>query len=209
MTFLLEDPAAPEEINAELQNLASKYEIKVHNRQGGNGHIFSAINRILQSEVIIKFYYWGGLKKLHAEPQALMSLQSPYVLQILDAGFAGNEWAYFVTPHCAEGDLDTFLQANRTSNLAALDKCANILMGLAELHGQRLVHRDIKPANIYLHNETAIIGDFGSIAKLPEGNDAVVGSKHAVLYLPRPRTGSSGCRDASSATAPPQLPHKT
>ncbi|MCK1626554.1 protein kinase [Bradyrhizobium sp. 160] len=113
-----------------------------------------------------------------------MSLQSPYVLQVLEAGYAGNEWAYFVTPHCAEGDLDNLLQANQTSNLAALDKCSNILMGLAELHGRRLLHRDIKPENVYLHNEKAIIGDFGSIAKLPEGNDAVVASKHAVLYRP-------------------------
>ncbi|WP_256468182.1 protein kinase [Bradyrhizobium sp. 160] len=126
----------------------------------------------------------GRTKKLHAEPQALMSLQSPYVLQVLEAGYAGNEWAYFVTPHCAEGDLDNLLQANQTSNLAALDKCSNILMGLAELHGRRLLHRDIKPENVYLHNEKAIIGDFGSIAKLPEGNDAVVASKHAVLYRP-------------------------
>lgn len=184
MTDRLKEALVPKEISEELQKLSANYDVKTHGKQGGNGYIFAATNKVLKSEVIIKFYYWGGQNSLHAEPQTLISLKSPYILQIFDAGICGNEWAYFVTPHCEEGDLDAFLTRNSFSNLDALDKCANLLTGLADLHGRRLLHRDLKPANIYVHNGSAIIGDFGSIAKLPDGHVAVPASKHAVVYRP-------------------------
>ena len=185
MSNHLKEASVPQEIIDELEKLSANYDVTMHGKQGGNGYIFSATNKVLKSAVIIKFYYWGGQNSLHAEPQTLISLKSEYILQIFDAGICGKEWAYFVTPYCEEGDLDAFLtQSNSFSNLDALDKCANVLTGLAVLHGRRLLHRDLKPANIYVHKGCAIIGDFGSIAKLPVGNVTIPASKHAVVYRP-------------------------
>jgi serine/threonine protein kinase len=64
----------------------------------------------------------------------------------------------------------------------------DILRGLSHLHSQNLLHRDIKPANIILHesanNTRAKIGDFGSVAKIPEGDESVNASRHSALYVP-------------------------
>ena len=68
----------------------------------------------------------------------------------------------------------------------------NVLNGLTHLHSRRLVHRDLKPANLLLSDtRDAQIGDFGSVRRLPEGNESVSGSGHSLLYRP-PESVSSG-----------------
>jgi serine/threonine protein kinase len=95
-----------------------------------------------------------------------------------------EDWAFFVTPYCAEGNLDNLLEQEFIPNRAAVHLSSNILQGLSVLHAERLIHRDLKPSNIYLHEQTAIIGDFGSVASLPENETSVAASQHSVLYRP-------------------------
>lgn len=175
----------PEELPEKMKALAEKYTLTSRNDEGANGFVFFGLHTLLNQDVAIKVYYWGGDEDMHVEPQVLVSLDAPNVLRVLDADRLTGEWAYFVTPRCNGGSLDDFLRSRGDKGLL---KCLNlfrdVLNGAAALHGRRLLHRDLKPGNIFVHNECAVIGDFGSIAALPSGASAIHASKHAMLYRP-------------------------
>ena len=139
----------------------------------------------MQTKVTVKFYYWGGDPRFHAEPTALAALAGQNILPVQSAGLLDGEWAYFVTPFCQSGDLDDLLDSSSIGNIEAIDRTCQILSGVGVLHEQRYVHRDLKPANIYVGgNSESIIGDFGSIKLVPEGQESIPASSHAVLYRP-------------------------
>jgi serine/threonine protein kinase len=174
----------PESISETLERLSDKFTIEMLDEQGANGYVFKATNNVLGSNVVIKFYYWGSEDKFHVEPKTLLQLDSPYILKVLDADVVDDEWAYFVTPFCSEGNLDKRLGSNFISNVEAVNRASDILQGLSALHAERLIHRDLKLGNVYLHDNRAIIGDFGSVASLPKDKSSVAASQHSVLYRP-------------------------
>ncbi|BBU60390.1 hypothetical protein MSC49_03250 [Methylosinus sp. C49] len=183
MTFEI-DAGLPEPITKTLSSLSDRYNFTSQNTEGGNGYVFICKNTLLGTECVVKFYNWEGEERYHLEPQALTNFNSQNLLKVLDAGVADESWAFFVTPYCSEGSLDSHLKSKSTGNLEAYRICADILDALTYLHSQRYVHRDIKPGNVYLHEGHAIVGDFGSLVPLPEGHSHVKASRHAVLYRP-------------------------
>lgn len=183
--LLVANLSVPPKIKAALADLSKKYAIEREVTKGANGYLFFGKNRVLGTVIAVKIYYWGSDKRFHAEPQHLAQINSPNVLSVFDAGYIDNEWAYFVTPYCVGGDIDDLLSKTIVGNLLAIDIASQILSGLSFLHAERLLHRDLKPANIYLSGENAaIIGDFGSLKKLPDGHTAIPSSSHALLYRP-------------------------
>ncbi|HHF3062698.1 serine/threonine protein kinase [Vibrio diabolicus] len=181
----IEGLSAPEEIKLELKKLSKTYLFTKEVEKGANGYLYFAQNRIMSTNVAVKFYYWGGDKEFHAEPRSLASLSCDNILPILDASFIDNDWAYFVTPYCENGDLDDYIELTKFGNLQAIDFVSGVLNGLSHLHAERLLHRDIKPSNIYLtDDEQVVIGDFGSLKVTPEGTDEVPSSSHSILYRP-------------------------
>lgn len=177
--------SAPDEIKAELTQLSKTYTFTKEVEKGANGFLFFGRNRIMATDVAVKFYYWGGEREFHAEPRNLAAINSDNILSILDASFIDNDWAYFVTPYCQFGDLDDYIEKTKFGNLQAIDFVNSVLTGLSHLHAQRFLHRDIKPSNIYLDdNRQAVIGDFGSLKVTPEDTDEVPSSSHSILYRP-------------------------
>jgi serine/threonine protein kinase len=176
----------PPDVIDQLSRIQENYVLKSFSSVGGNGYVCFAKNKIIGSTVAIKFYYFGGDKKFHAEPKTLQALSShcENILAINDAGYAGDQWAYYITPYCSDGDLDTVIGEMLIvpRQVAALG--LDILAGVSCLHADRLIHRDLKPANIYLDDGKAIIGDFGSIASIPEGETSIPASQHAICYRP-------------------------
>jgi serine/threonine protein kinase len=177
--------SAPKEIKTALKELSKNYRFTKEVEKGANGYLFFGQNRILSTEVAVKFYYWGGEKEYHAEPQHLSAIESDNILAILDASVIDNDWAYFVTPYCPRGDLESYIEATEFGNLAAIDLVGSVLSGLSYLHAERFLHRDLKPSNIYLNdNEQAVIGDFGSLKVVPCDKDEIPASSHSILYRP-------------------------
>lgn len=176
---------APSEIKKALHELSKNIEFTREDAKAANGFVFFGKNRITELEVAVKFYYWGGKAEYHAEPKQLSTLNSPNVLSIHDAALIDSKWAYFITPNCPKGDLDELLESTNIGNRAALDFTYQILSGLSHLHAQRLLHRDLKPSNVYLTDDNiAVIGDFGSVKKLPDGKLSIPASSHSLLYRP-------------------------
>jgi serine/threonine protein kinase len=61
-----------------------------------------------------------------------------------------------------------------------------------------LVHRDLKPANLLVHDDSLLIGDFGSVRKVAPDTGVAPASKHSILYRPPEAFGDSAYYDYSS-----------
>jgi serine/threonine protein kinase len=180
---------APPVANA-VRDLERDFEITRSIPDGANGYVFGGRNRVSGRDVVIKFYAGAPGQRMHDEPRLLSSVRSPNVIDILDARTVDDEWAYFVTPLCGQGNLDDVIGTNPSTHLA-LNLALGICVGASAIHAVGLLHRDLKPANIVCESGTPLIADFGSVREV-DGDGAVTSaSGHAILYLP-PETRSSG-----------------
>lgn len=184
-TLYIDGSGAPEAIRASLRELSKSIQFHREDSKAQNGHVFFGTNRVTGTDVTLKYYYWGGKTQYHAEPRQLAQLDTENVLKILDAGLIDSTWAYFITPTCAGGDIDSAMESNPLGLRRAIDYVYQTLAGLSHLHGSRYLHRDIKPANLYLTDtETVVIGDFGSVKFIPESQSTIPASSHTLIYRP-------------------------
>lgn len=184
-TLYIDGSGAPEAIRASLRELSKNIQFHREDSKAQNGYVFFGTNRVTGMDVTLKYYYWGGKTQYHAEPRQLAQLDAENVLKILDAGLIDATWAYFITPTCAGGDIDSAIESNPLGLRTAIDYVYQTLSGLSHLHGSRYLHRDIKPANLYLtDNYKVVIGDFGSVKFLPESQSTIPASSHSLIYRP-------------------------
>ncbi|WP_077034117.1 serine/threonine-protein kinase [Pelomonas sp. KK5] len=105
------------------------------------------------------------------EARAAGHLQHPDILQILDAGEAGED-AWIVMEYVDGQDLSHF---TRSSTLLPAAEVLGLVIRLARAldyaHRQGVVHRDIKPANVMLDRPAGKLKvmDFG-IARIADGS---------------------------------------
>lgn len=157
-------------------NLLGDYTIDRYADKGANGYVFFGTNWILKRPVAIKFYWWGGEREYHAEPRRLAAFECQHIAPVYTVGIADEEWAYFVTPYYTDGDLDDLIGRGLPPLHTAINLTEDVVDGLSYLHADRFVHRDIKAENVFLENDRAIIGDFGSVRRLPDATESVPGS---------------------------------
>lgn len=190
--FSFETLDVPIPIKNKLVELSTNISFTKRSRKGSNGWLFFGQNQISKQRIAVKFYDWGGDSKYHAEPKNLAAIKSKNVIQVLDASFVDKDYAYFLTPYYKNGDLDVEICNGISGNIRAVSITRDILSGLSHLHSQALLHRDLKPQNLLIANDlSALIGDFGSVKKVPEGRSTVPGSGHSLIYTP-PESISSG-----------------
>jgi serine/threonine-protein kinase len=105
------------------------------------------------------------------EARAAGHLTHPDILQVLDAGQAGED-AWIAMEYVQGQDLSHFSRAGSLLPVrAVLGLAIRLARALAFAHGQGVVHRDIKPSNVMLDREhdTVKIMDFG-IARIADGS---------------------------------------
>jgi len=181
----IEGSSAPLDIKNSLLGFSKNIEFHREDSKAANGYVFFGTNRVTGTQVTLKYYYWGGKTEYHAEPRQLAQIDAQNVLKILDAGLIDAKWAYFMTPTCTGGDLDLVLESSPLGVKSALEYTYQALSGLSHLHGCRFLHRDIKLANLYLtESGSVVIGDFGSVKRLPEAASAIPASSHSLAYRP-------------------------
>jgi len=185
VTLIIDSLSIPPNIKGCLKTMQTDYDLEREGKKGANGYLFFGVNKIINTKVAIKFYYWGGNDDYHFEPQAMASLGAANVLTVLSAGMAGKDWAYFVSPYIGNGDLDDCRSKSSIDALLAIDIISSALHGLTCLHQKGFVHRDLKPDNIFVQNDReGMIGDLGSLRKIPDGENNVPSSGHTTLYRP-------------------------
>jgi Tol biopolymer transport system component len=102
-----------------------------------------------------------GAERFLAEIKTTAKLQHPHILPLLDSGEADG-LLYYVMPYVSGESLRNRLE--RETQLAVDDAvriARECLSALESAHKQGVVHRDIKPENILLHEDQALVADFG------------------------------------------------
>ncbi len=176
---------APQSVISSLKSLSEKYSITQYLEKGSNGFLFFGENSILNRKIAIKYYYWGGDKQYHTEPEFLAKFSNGNILKIHHAEAVCDEWSYFISDYCKHGDLDDYcISKSKLSVKTSLRFINDILNGLSYLHSKLLVHRDLKPQNILINDKKQpVIGDFGSVKRF---NKKFVSdcSGHSIIYRP-------------------------
>lgn len=175
--------ALPPEVEASIEELSKHYAGFERMDRGANGFLFFAKNKITDDPIAIKYYAGAGGEARHDEPRQLSAVRSRNVLPILDSRNVSDEWGYFITPRCFEGDVDDLIRAGVSAH-QAVDTALGICNGLSAIHSANMLHRDLKPANIVLLKGAPQIADFGSVRALESGSDSVSASQHSLLYRP-------------------------
>jgi serine/threonine protein kinase len=138
--------------------------------QGGMGHVFKAVHKVMGRQCAVKTL---PLEKLNKEAHESFlreirlqaELDSPYVVRAFDAGKDGNVH-YLVTEYIPGNDLRRLIKVNGP---LSMNQAASILsqaaLGLQYAHDLGLVHRDVKPGNILVTPDgRAKVSDIGLAA---------------------------------------------
>lgn len=164
--------------------------------KGGNGLVLIGKNRLLDRDVAVKFYYWGGGD--HAEPALLAGLECDQILKIYHAEKINDEDAFFMTPFCAKGDLDDAMENKKFGTLESLDIILQVAAGVSYMHGRHFLHRDLKLSNVFLLADNRfVIGDFGSVVQQDANGCALTLTRHSLIYRPPEEISSKIMRKES------------
>src|SRR5262249_54463465 len=146
--------------------------------EGGMGAVYEALHIATLRRVAVKiinpdlpFPVAETVSRFRREAKAAGAIDSPHIVQILDAGEdEPTRTLYLVMEHLSGEDLQHLIdRAGPLRPDAALRVAAQALLGIQKAHEAGVIHRDIKPANLFLaHRDgeiTVKILDFG-IAKI-------------------------------------------
>ena len=138
--------------------------------QGGMGHVFKAIHKVMGREVAVKTLPFGRvtpqtLDGFAREIRLQAKLDCSYLVRAYDAGQDGTTH-YLVTEFVPGMDLRRLIKAKGP---LPQEQAASIIMqaayGLEYAHQKGMVHRDVKPGNILVTPDgMAKVSDVGLAA---------------------------------------------
>ena len=138
--------------------------------QGGMGHVFKAIHKVMGRECAVKTLPFGRvtpqtLDGFAREIRLQAKLDCTYLVRAYDAGQDGTTH-YLVTEYVPGMDLRRLIKAKGP---LPQEQAASIIMqaayGLEYAHQQGMVHRDVKPGNILVTPDgMAKVSDVGLAA---------------------------------------------
>eukprot|EP00471_Norrisiella_sphaerica_P010486 CAMPEP_0184494672 /NCGR_PEP_ID=MMETSP0113_2-20130426/29311_1 /TAXON_ID=91329 /ORGANISM="Norrisiella sphaerica, Strain BC52" /LENGTH=697 /DNA_ID=CAMNT_0026880527 /DNA_START=181 /DNA_END=2274 /DNA_ORIENTATION=- len=107
-------------------------------------------------------------QQLRREREALITIKSPFVVQIMHA-FTTTYEIIFVMPFLRGGDFCVYLSRKSISEEQVRHAAGEIILGLEAIHAQSYVYRDLKPENILLDGDGhCVITDLGLVAKISD-----------------------------------------
>jgi len=188
----------PQEVQLVLRKYP-EFQIGEFNDSGANGYVLVGMHAVLRKKVAIKVYFHGSSDMVH-EPALIAKINHANVLKVYDARRLNDDCSFFVMPAAGDGDLLSFLSKYNLSLSLAHSLLCQLLSGVAALHAEpnHLVHRDLKPANLLVHDDSLLIGDFGSVRQVTPDTGVAPASRHSILYRPPEAFGDAAYFDYSS-----------
>jgi len=154
---------------------------------GGMGSVFEVEHTRLRRSFALKLLRADLAKnelvsqRFEREAQALASLESDYIVSIVDSGVLNDARPYFVMERLRGEDLRQLLRSLPLLPVArAVNLAIDVCLGLHVTHAHGLVHRDLKPENLFVTavdggRERCTLLDFG-VAKLADTDQTQPGA---------------------------------
>lgn len=145
--------------------LGDEYRVVRELGGGGMSRVFLATDVELGRQVVIKVLtpeLAAGVnrERFRREVHLAAGLQHPMIVPLLTAGEAeGLLW--YTMPFVDGESLHERIQRGVMSGRDALPILIDVARALGAAHRKGIVHRDIKPGNILLHENHAVVADFG------------------------------------------------
>jgi serine/threonine protein kinase/Flp pilus assembly protein TadD len=149
--------------------LAGRYAVEREVGRGGMATVFLAQDQKHDRRVALKVLHPElaatlGSERFLREIQIAARLQHPHILPLYDSGQA-DTLLYYVMPFVEGESLRDRLNRDKQLPVEEAVKLGrDVAAALDYAHRQGVVHRDIKPENVMLHEDEAVVTDFG-IAK--------------------------------------------
>ena len=146
--------------------LADRYRIERELGQGGMATVYLAHDLRHDRRVAIKVLRPElaaviGAERFLSEIRTTANLQHPHILPLHDSGEA-DSFLYYVMPYVEGESLRDRLAREKQLAVGEAIRIASEVAGALDYaHRHGIVHRDIKPENILLHDDRALIADFG------------------------------------------------
>jgi serine/threonine protein kinase len=172
-----------------------RYLIERELGQGGMSQVYVALDlKLKRQAVVIKILSEAlvhdsyARQKSEQEVEALLRIDHPGVVRVLDVGQLSDERPYIVMPYVDGETLRRQIPAEgmNLNRVAAILK--QIGAALEHVHEKGIFHRDLKPENILIKRDTdsVVLLDFG-IAKVKDSvvaaSTAHGGSVGTLLYM--------------------------
>jgi len=102
-----------------------------------------------------------GGERFLSEIKTTAALQHPHILPLFDSGDAGGN-LFYVMPLIEGETLRSRLSREKQLPISDAVRLSREVAGALDYaHRHGVIHRDIKPENILLHDERAVVADFG------------------------------------------------
>jgi DNA-binding SARP family transcriptional activator len=153
--------------------LDDRYRVLRELGSGVMAKIYLAEDRKLGREVAVKvlkpeYAATVGTERFLREIEIAARLNHPHILALIDSGEAGR-FLYYVMPYVAGEALREKIRREEFLEIPAAIRIAlDVATALDYSHRHRVVHRDIKPQNILLHEDEALVADFGIALAMSE-----------------------------------------
>jgi eukaryotic-like serine/threonine-protein kinase len=148
------------------RSLSGRYVTERAIGQGGNAVVYLAQDVRHNRRVAIKVLRpeiaeLVGSVRFQREIEIVARLSHPHILPLFDSGAADN-LLFYVTPFVEGESLRDLLSHNGRLPVADARRFGEqIASALDFAHREGIVHRDVKPENILIHQNRAVIADFG------------------------------------------------
>ncbi|MCB0016714.1 MAG: protein kinase, partial [Anaerolineales bacterium] len=169
-----------------------RYQLQQTLGQDAMGHVHRAYDRLTGDIVALKQVRLPDPERqaaqdtspdslrlaLAREFELLAGLRHPYIITVLDYGFAEGTLPYFTMTYLPE-PLNLLEAGQRASLETQVTLIQQLLQALAYLHRHGILHRDLKPDNIMVYHGQIQLLDFG----LSAADSIQSGSTGTPLYL--------------------------
>jgi tetratricopeptide (TPR) repeat protein len=155
--------------------LAERYSIELELGAGGMATVYLARDLKHDRQVALKVLHpelaaLVGAERFLKEIKTTANLQHPHILPLFDSGEADG-LLFYVMPYVDGESLRERITREKWLPVAdAVRITSEIASALDYAHRHGVIHRDIKPENILLHDDRALVADFG-IALAPTTGD--------------------------------------
>jgi serine/threonine protein kinase len=192
----LKEPAVPGPTDPYLGlTIKERYRIERHLGQGGIGAVYLAhdlqlhdrpvVIKVLLAESEASMHNPWFRQKFEQEIEALVRLDHPGIVGVLDAGAAPDGKPFFVMQYVEGANLRALVRSERLAFSQVAEVIRQLGAALTSIHEKGIIHRDLKPENIMVQrreeNELFVkIIDFG-IASVKDSRVAATSEKTKVV----------------------------